>query len=481
MDNREVLVKLQYNTKYGVQLNSSRVIKNYNLYKYLVLKHISEQVYVDYANEDCELVNLKILFDESLVISDKVQIDSFNNIKDILNKDKIDQYDLFTLIDNSYSDIFGHTVEQDLSFEKYTYFYKQLLEISKSLMSKYTEFIGTENFPKNINQLYIKELGDERYNLLLLWLEEPIINDVNINIVINCVQNLTNRNNSLCKIKNYEIPLHKHAQCGTNINVNHLFFVREKVIITKNSAGFYTFKNLIFNIQNSLVIGKWNSNNNKMDLLSSEDVELCYLYNLKYDETKINILLNKTNKSNDSNKSNETNETNKTNETNETNKTNETNETNETNKTNIEIQSENVHQQYEMKKNNNNSNSNTLLMSFFNNLKEKSIKESQLKDSVNSEQNDTINIQSKIIDRNEMIQNLNNANIKETLEKQELLEIEELQETETNQTLNPYNSTIIPIVNEKVSRGRKKSSNVSIGITTGLKQKIPLVLKNIAK
>jgi hypothetical protein len=63
MDNREVLVKLQYNTKYGVQLNSSRVIKNYNLYKYLVLKNISDQVYVDYANEDCELVNIKYLFD----------------------------------------------------------------------------------------------------------------------------------------------------------------------------------------------------------------------------------------------------------------------------------------------------------------------------------------------------------------------------------------------------------------------------------
>ena len=122
MDNREVLVKLQYNTKYGVQLNSSRVIKNYNLYKYLVLKHVSEQVYIDYANEDCELVNLKGVLDESLVIYDKVQIESFNNIKTLLNKDLNVQYDLFSLIDNVYNDTLGHIVDRDLSFDKYSYF-----------------------------------------------------------------------------------------------------------------------------------------------------------------------------------------------------------------------------------------------------------------------------------------------------------------------------------------------------------------------
>ena len=84
MDNREVLVKLQYTTKYGVQLNSSRVIRNYNLFKHLVLKHIPEQVYIDYSNEDCELVNLKNLLDNASVISDKKQIESFNNLKQLL-------------------------------------------------------------------------------------------------------------------------------------------------------------------------------------------------------------------------------------------------------------------------------------------------------------------------------------------------------------------------------------------------------------
>ena len=475
MNNREVLVKLQYNTKYGVQLNSSRVIRNYNLYKYLVLKHISEQVYIDYANEDCELVNLKYLFDNSLVITDKVQIESFNNIKDLLHKDINNQYDLFSLVDNSYNDVLGHIVEKDLSFDKYTYFYKQLLDISKSLMGKYTEYIGTDNFPKDINQLYLRELGDERYNLLLLWLQEPILNDVNINCVINCVQNLTNRNNTLCKIKNYEIPLHKEAQLRSDININHLFFVREKVIISKNSAGFYTFKDLVFNIQNSNVIGKWNSVNNKMELLSNKDIEMCELYNLKYDEKKVNnISTNIVNDiiNNDEYVNNEI----------------DTTKTCTTGTIETNYCSENVHQQYEYKKNN--ENNNTLLMSFFNNLKEKSIKETQLKeliDNENENENNTINTNnSKLINRNEIIQNYNDLTNKETQETQETQEIQETQETQETQEIqethisNPYNSTIIPLINEKVSRGRKKSSIVNIGTNT-IKQKMPVTRKVNAK
>ena len=285
MDNREVLVKLQYNTKYGVQLNSSRIIRNYNLYKYLVLKNVSEQVYIDYANEDCEMINVKCLFDDAYVTSDKEQITSYNNLKELFTKDINVQCDLFSLIDNAYIDILGHTVEKDLSFDKYSYFYRQFLDISRGLMNKY---IGTDNYPKDINELYRKELGDERYNLLLQWLNEPIINDVNINCVINCVQNLTNKNNSICKLKESQIPLHIAAKERTDFDTQNIFAIKEKVIITKNMSGFYTFKDLIFNIQNSNVIGKWNNKTNRIELLSKEDVKLCELYNFKYDKTKIN-------------------------------------------------------------------------------------------------------------------------------------------------------------------------------------------------
>ena len=111
IDNREVLVKLNYTTKYGVQINSSRLIKNYNLYKHLVLKHIPEQVYIDFSNEDCEVVNLKQVLENASVVTDKTQIDSFNNLKSLLYKDLNTQYDLFTLIDNakSFSTVYPNT------------------------------------------------------------------------------------------------------------------------------------------------------------------------------------------------------------------------------------------------------------------------------------------------------------------------------------------------------------------------------------
>ena len=152
MDNKEVLVKINFTTKYGIQLNSSRVIKSFKLYKYLVLKNLIDQVYIDYSNEDCEIVDIKNVLENAIIITDKNQIESFNNIKQLLYKDLDLQYDLFTLIDNSYHNIFGYKVDKDLSFEKYNQFNIQLISLSKLLISKY---IGYENFPKDINQLLL--------------------------------------------------------------------------------------------------------------------------------------------------------------------------------------------------------------------------------------------------------------------------------------------------------------------------------------
>lgn len=413
MDNREVLVKLQYTTKYGVQLYSSRVLRNYNLYKYLVLKHIPEQVYIDYSNEDCELVNLKELFEKSTFISDKCQIESFNNIKDLMYKDINTQYDLFTLIDNSYNDVFGHTVENDLSFSKYTYFFKQFLELSKTLMTKYVQYIGTEDFPKDMNQLYLKELGNERYSKLLEWLQDPIVNDVNINCVINYIIHSSGIKTPNTLNISTNIPLHREATCHMNKDIRELFTIKEKVIITKNSNGFYTFKDLIFNLQSSLVIGKWNTQTMIMEKLNDEDIELCKYYNLKYDEKYVK-------KDIDDNKEEKKDYT------------------------------ENI--TYEELKNNSREISNDL-------NKLKNVLYSSLhseKDNINNNLNSNVTMCS--IGENN-IEEINESNL---IENEENLEQNEI-------NVNPYSNEIIPIINEKVSKGRKKTSTVT-GLN--LKQKV---------
>ena len=476
MDNREILVKLQYTTKYGVQLNSSRIIKNYNLYKYLVLKNIPEQVYLDYSNEDCELVNLKDLLENSSVVYDKTQIESFNNLKNLLYKDINTQYDLFTLIDNAYNDKFGHVVEKDLAFDKYSYFYKQLLGLSKVVMNKYLQYIGTDEFPKDVNQLFIKELGSDKYNLLIEWLQEPITNDANIINVINNLLNLTGINKALSNKNTLEIPLHKEAKARLNIDVDSLICVKEKVIITKNSSGFYTFKDLIFNIQTSLVIGKWNQQKFTINNLSNEDLEICKYYNLKYDESKVekkletpvlvsernipvkveqnvqfeplvgNIVISETEEK--------------------------------------VVNKDSVNQLYEQGKVENIGHS-QVMISYLKNLKEKSIIESKLQNNEETSLDDNINkhssVSANIVDRKKMLETLNS----DSTEKNDLTEKSdsaENNETENNETeintdvLNPYSSTIIPIIDDKVSKGRKKSSIVTVG-STSLKQKAPIIRK----
>ena len=429
MDNREVLVKLQYTTKYGVQLYSSRIIKNYNLYKYLVLKHIPEQVYIDYSNEDCELVNLNELFEKSTVISDKCQIESYNNLKQLLYKDVNTQYDLFTLIDNSYNDVFGHIVENDLSFSKYSYFFKQFLELSKTLMSKYVQYIGTDEFPKDMNQLYLKELGNERYSKLLEWLQEPIVNDVNINCVINYIIHTSGIKvpNTIPNITN--IPLHREATCHMNKDIRELFTIKEKVIITMNSNGLYTFKDLIFNLQSSLVIGKWNSQKMIMENLKDEDIELCKYYNLKYDENSLH-----------KNQSD----------------IKELEETNQM-KTNLQIDNENLEKNNQIYEEIKNSKSDEL-----NNIKNLL----KIKQFTNNE-----NISTDITICSIGENNFESSNTEETQEQnnenEEILE----QNNENEKTINPYSNDIIPLVNEKVSKGRKKTT-----ITTSvsnLKPKLP--------
>lgn len=288
MDNREVLVKLQYTTKYGIELHSSRVLRNFSLYKYLVLKHVSEQVYIDYSNEDCEIVNLKELLNNSVTITNKTQIESYNNLKELMYKNTNNQYDLFVLIDNAYNDVFNYYVENDLAFEKYTYFYKKLLLLSKNLMNNYTQYIGTEKFPKDMNQLFEMELGEQKFNQLVEWMLEPILNDSNINCLINGLLNQIGIKQLSASGQSDSLPCHKNATQRFNDSLNTpVVDMKEKVIITKNQQGYYTFKDLIFNLKTSLVIGKWNSKTMTMDNLSNDDIDTCKLFNLKYDEQRV--------------------------------------------------------------------------------------------------------------------------------------------------------------------------------------------------
>jgi hypothetical protein len=47
--------------------------------------------------------------------------------------------------------------------------------------------------------------------------------------------------------KSLEIPLHKEAHSRLK-NISNSVSLKEKIIITKNSSGFYTFKDLIINM-----------------------------------------------------------------------------------------------------------------------------------------------------------------------------------------------------------------------------------------
>jgi len=297
----------------------------------------------------------------------------------------------------------------------------------------------------------MKELGEEKYNQLLEWMKEPIINDVSINCLINTLLNINEIDKKQNK-KNSEIPLHKEAHSRLK-NVSNSVSFREKVIITKNSSGFYTFKDLVFNIESSLVIGRWNSEKFTLDKLSNDDIQICKHYNLKYDENRLISQTPLSSNSTDVSDVSDVSDVNELSEVNEVNEVNEASEVNETSEVNeVSEMSENIHEKYELYKNSNDNN-----LKLKENIKEE--EEEELK-------NDEIVI-SKVTDRNEMLSKITEFNI---------LNKEELTNTNTNiSEVNPYSTDIIPIVNDKVSRGRKKT--VVTSGTTSLKQKAPTVRK----
>ena len=65
------------------------------------------------------LFNSLELFNNSVIITNKTKIDSYNNLKELMYKNSNNQYDLFVLIDNAYNDVFSYYVENDLSFESF--------------------------------------------------------------------------------------------------------------------------------------------------------------------------------------------------------------------------------------------------------------------------------------------------------------------------------------------------------------------------
>jgi hypothetical protein len=275
MDNKEVLVKLHFVTKYGVPISSYKVIKNYTLYKYLVITHLVDKIYIDYSNEDCEIVDVHTLFKNSKIIDDKNIISSYNNIKHILLENDIHNYNLFSLIDMTYSDTFGFTVENDSKFQKYSEFYKLCLDLTKKIILKYS---NKQDCPKNINELLTIELGTD-FNILLNFLNEPIDNENNIIKIINKLNNKLLDQTSTAIINNFtENSSGKSFSTETNKQ-------KDKVIISKNQHGLYTFKDLIFDMKTGFVTGKWNGY--KLDYLTEEDINLCKSYNLKYIDIKI--------------------------------------------------------------------------------------------------------------------------------------------------------------------------------------------------
>ena len=265
MDNKEVLVKLHFVTKYGVPISSYKVIKNYTLYKYLVTTHLVDKLYIDYSNEDCEIVDIVSLFKNAKVVDEKNFINSHNDIKHILLEKDIHQYNLFSLIDMTYSDTFGFTVENDPKFQKYSEFYKMFLDLIKIIILKYS---NKQEYPKNVNELLSIELGADFINLLNL-LNEPIDNENNIMNIVNKLNNKLLNQTSSAIINN-----------STETNKQ-----KDKIIISKNQHGFFTFKDLIFDMKTGFVTGKWNGH--KLDYLTEEDINLCKSYNLKYIDIKI--------------------------------------------------------------------------------------------------------------------------------------------------------------------------------------------------
>ena len=265
MDNKEVLVKLHFVTKYGVPISSYKVIKNYTLYKYLVTTHLVDKLYIDYSNEDCEIVDIVSLFKNAKVVDEKNFINSHNDIKHILLEKDIHQYNLFSLIDMTYSDTFGFTVENDPKFQKYSEFYKMFLDLIKIIILKYS---NKQEYPKNVNELLSIELGADFNNLLNL-LNEPIDNENNIMNIVNKLNNKLLNQTSSAIINN-----------STETNKQ-----KDKIIISKNQHGFFTFKDLIFDMKTGFVTGKWNGH--KLDYLTEEDINLCKSYNLKYIDIKI--------------------------------------------------------------------------------------------------------------------------------------------------------------------------------------------------
>ena len=282
MDNKEVLVKLHFVTKYGVPISSYKVIKNYTLYKYLVTTHLVDKLYIDYSNEDCEIVDIISLFKNSKVVDDKNCVSSHDNIKHILLDKDIHQYNLFSLIDMTYSDTFGFSVESDTKFKKYSEFYKMFMDLTRKFLLKYS---NKQDCPKSMNELLSIELGND-FNNLLSFLNEPIDNENNIMNIINKLNNKLLDQTSAAAIKEYQnnspenINQDTQSQTLSNIPIK-----KDKVIISKNQHGFFTFKDLIFDMKTGFVTGKWNGQ--KLEYLTEEDINLCKFYNLKYIDIKL--------------------------------------------------------------------------------------------------------------------------------------------------------------------------------------------------
>lgn len=255
MKTSESLISITLSTECLVDIVSMKIINHFQVYKKL-LEESDLSIRVKYSNSHESFNVLDII--NSIIVRDIEDIESFRNVHGNEFNSSDEHHKLFDIIDETYKDKYGHSIEEHPYYMKYRELYSKI-QVCDSITSSIYERLDKSSINKY-------ESYKDTIDKCVSYLADPFVNE---NIVVHKLESI--------------ISIYKKAE--EEQKEDNLKKSREsrELKISKNKFGQYVYEkyNLVLDPKEKCIVGVSNLMGGTYPLDLS-GVNLCKKLNLKY-------------------------------------------------------------------------------------------------------------------------------------------------------------------------------------------------------
>lgn len=267
----ESLISISFLTKFGIEIYSSKVIDQFELYCD-TLRDSGIQLSFKYVDDDSEIIDIADLIEA-------MESSSFENAQsfiDVFGREfnSSRNYRIFDMIEEEYKKHTGTSINNSPVFQKYNELFRKIKVIEKQssdLWKKLTpqQKINVRNYSTTIEECY-ELLKSPHHN-------ESLINE-HLIAVVNIFKTQKSKDTTISRVKSSPVITPESQTPSPASNASNT----EKLFFKKHPSGYLVSNhNLLYDPKRKIVVGVSSTDNSVSELTETEMI-ICEKYNLKY-------------------------------------------------------------------------------------------------------------------------------------------------------------------------------------------------------